>query len=246
MVVLQKTDSTNDQAWREALEGAPDGTVVVAEEQTCGRGRFGRSWFGAPGRAIALSVVLRSGLAPERLGLVTAAGAVATAEAVERTCGVRTKIRFPNDVMAGERKIAGVLAETRFVSGNPDLCVLGIGINVNVREEEFPKELRSDATSVLMERGKPAERNRIVRALLTCLEEYLGSAEEVVRAWGARSYLLGRRVELIEAGKKVRGLVEGEDLGVGLALRLENGLVRQVRGEYIEKVRALPNSRIPS
>lgn len=221
--------STNDLAWKEALEGAPEGTVVFAEEQTAGRGRFGRSWVAPRGKAILCSVVLRPEIEAERVPLVTALGALAVAD----VAGREARIRFPNDVMLGGRKVAGILVEARFVGVRPDIFVLGIGLNVNAHPPGV------NAASL----GPDASREAAARALLGALDEWYGRLGGPLRdfrkAWRERSFILRRRVRIREAGRAVEGTVEDVDPIDGVVLRLDTGHLRSFRGEHVEHLEVL-------
>lgn len=237
LVCLDSCESTNDRAWQEALAGAPDGTAVFAEEQTKGRGRFGRAWFAPRGTSILVSVILRPELEPERVPLVTAIGALAVADAVDELADVASKIRFPNDVLVDDRKIAGVLVESRFISSRPDLFIVGIGLNVNVGRSEFSPDLRDAATSLAIERGAEVGRVPAARALLEALDRWyreLDAVRSIRKAWRDRSAILGRRVRVRENGRPFSGVVGDVDPIDGLVLRLESGHERAVRGEHVE------------
>lgn len=148
VVVLDTTTSTNDEARRRASEGAPSGTVVIAGAQSGGRGSRGRSWFAPPGLGVYLSVVLRPALRPEASTRWTIGAAVAVAEACESLCGAGFVVEWPNDVVLRGGKVAGVLAEGRSGAGGVLDLVLGIGINVGHRREDFPEEIRERAASL--------------------------------------------------------------------------------------------------
>lgn len=241
---LSACDSTNDAAWEMALAGAPHGTAVFAEEQRRGRGRLGRTWTAPRGTSILCSVILRPTMDPERTPLVTAAAALAAAEAVEQAAGAQPNIRFPNDVFLGERKVAGVLVESRFISGRPDLFIAGIGINANQGRGDFPRELREQATSLAIETGAPVSRPHAARALLEALERWTeeleGSLRTLRRAWRERSGILGRSVRLEAGGRHYEGVVEDLDPAEGIQMRLPRGGVRLFRGEHIELLRVVP------
>jgi BirA family biotin operon repressor/biotin-[acetyl-CoA-carboxylase] ligase len=240
VVCLDACGSTNDEAWRLALDGAADGTVVFAEEQSKGRGRFGRSWVAPAGSCILCSAILRPGLEVERVPLVTAIASLAAADAVEEAGGVEAQIVFPNDVFVDGRKIAGVLVESRFVSDRPDLFIVGIGINVNVGRGEFPPELRKTATSLAIETGAEVPRARVAKALLAALDgwagELGGNLRRLRKAWRDRSFVLGRRVRIEEKGRAFAGTVVEIDPLAGLEVRLDSGHLRAVRGEHIERL----------
>ncbi|HXX93588.1 MAG TPA: biotin--[acetyl-CoA-carboxylase] ligase [Planctomycetota bacterium] len=221
--------STNDLAWKEALSGAPDGTAVFAEEQTLGRGRFGRTWVASRGKAVLTSVVLRPEIEADRVPLVTVAAALAAAEVV----GDEARIRFPNDVMLGERKIAGILVEARFISSRPDVFIVGIGLNVNAHPSDM------NATSL----GPDVSRVEVARSLLEALDGWYGRLggplREFRRAWRDRSFILGRRVRVRQNGRSFTGVVEESDPIDGLVLRLDSGHPCTVRSEHVEHLEVL-------
>jgi BirA family biotin operon repressor/biotin-[acetyl-CoA-carboxylase] ligase len=139
----------------------------VAEEQTAGRGRFGRPWFSPPGTSILCSVNLRPPVAVARLPELSLVAGRALAEAIEAETGIGSEVRFPNDVLIGGRKVAGILAEAR-----EDRVVLGMGINVNVSEDELPLAVDTPATSLRVEAGRRVDRTRLLAALLERLEAH--------------------------------------------------------------------------
>jgi BirA family biotin operon repressor/biotin-[acetyl-CoA-carboxylase] ligase len=239
ILVLDSTDSTNERAWHESIAGAPDGTAIFAEEQTRGRGRFGRVWVAPKGKALLASIILRPNLEAARAPLVTAVGALAAIDACEEAAGVKGKIRFPNDVMVGPRKLAGILVESRFVSNVADLFIIGIGINVNLAAEDFPEDVRPLATSLSIETGKKWDRNLVATALLQSLDHWYDRLDgrEIARAFRQRSAILRKRVEITEAGKTFVGQVDDQDVLDGISLRLDNGMMKHVRGEHVELLR---------
>jgi len=236
ILCVGSVDSTNDLAWAEALKGAEHGLAVFAEEQRKGRGRMGRQWFAPKGSSILCSVVLRPEIGVERVPLVTAIAALAAADAVDEIAETDSRIRFPNDVYIGQRKIAGVLVESRFTASLPDFFVVGIGINGNVGADQFPKGL--SATSMMAEKGAEVNLAKAARSLLEALDrwtdELTGSLRPIRRAWRERSAILGRTVRVREGGKTYAGVVEDLDPIEGLEVRLAAGPVRHFRGEHVE------------
>jgi len=236
---LESAESTNDEAWEAAVRGAPHGLAIFAEEQRKGRGRHGRSWMAPRGASILCSVVLRHAIPVDRVPLITAVAALAASDAV-RDQSLDATIRFPNDVYVGSKKIAGVLVESRFISGIPDLFIAGIGMNVNSVAADFPPDLRKSATSVRIERGEEVSRPAMARALLEGIERWLDAAEgdtaPLKAAWRERSAILGRKVRIRQGGREVAGTVEDLDPAVGIELRLASGPMRLFRGEHVEKL----------
>lgn len=194
---LRSTPSTQAFLHRLAAQGAPEGTVVVADHQTAGRGRYGRRWVAPPGKALLVSILLRPPLPAPRLGEIGLAAAVAVADAIEATAGVRARIKWPNDLLVESRKVAGILSEAALV-GEAAHVALGIGINVGQALGDFPPELRDRAGSLSLAGGRPVERGALLGALLAELEarydtlcrEGFGPIRE---AWLARA-ALGQRV----------------------------------------------------
>ena len=184
---LRTTDSTNARARELAVAGAPSGTVVTAEEQSAGRGRRGHSWFAPPGAALLYSAIVSPFDAAER-PLLPLAVPLAVAEAAEALGAGTCQVKWPNDVWLGGRKLAGALIEARADAG---WCVIGIGLNVAIADEDFPAELRGAATSI----GGEAR----VGAALATLNERLGDwvdagRDRVLDAYRSRDALTGRRI----------------------------------------------------
>jgi BirA family biotin operon repressor/biotin-[acetyl-CoA-carboxylase] ligase len=231
----EEIGSTNDRARELAEEGAEHGEVVIAEAQTAGRGRRGRLWVSPARKNLYFSVILRPDLPPARAPELTLVASVALCDAL-RQAGVQAGIKWPNDLLASERKIAGVLTELAAEADRVHWVVIGAGVNVNAREEDFPEELRGEATSVLLERGEPAPRALFAAACLTALEGWIDRhAEEgfaVVReAWRERSMTLGREVTVRTDGREIVGTAEDIDDAGALLVRGPAGLERILAGD---------------
>lgn len=226
---FETIDSTNTCA--RALAGcwAAEGTVVFAEEQTAGRGRLGRSWNSSPGDNLTFTIVLRPSLPPTSLNLLPLLTAVAVAEAIERFCGVKTECKWPNDLLIGGRKVAGILLESSFKQEMVEYVVIGIGLNVN--QTEFPPEIAARATSLRVASGASVDRPGLFREIMTCLEDRydrlaVEGYDSIVPLWLHRSPMLGRRIEVSQDGAVFTGVVRG--IGAEGSLLLETA--GQVRG----------------
>ena len=185
------TDSTNERARELALAGAPSGTVVTAGEQTAGRGRKGRRWSAPAGAALLCSVILRP--LETHHALLPLAVPLAVCEAAEALAPVECKVKWPNDVWLGERKLAGVLIEAR----PPEWAVIGVGLNLAVADEEFPPDLRWPATSL----GHGVGADQALASLLMALGRWAAAGPEaVVAAFADRDALRGRDVAWEGAG----------------------------------------------
>jgi BirA family biotin operon repressor/biotin-[acetyl-CoA-carboxylase] ligase len=207
IVHLDVTGSTNDRARALALANAPDGTVVLAEEQTAGRGRQGRAWSAPRGRSLTLSIVMRLG--PEAFELLPLSSALAVCEACEQLASVRCAIKWPNDVWVDARKLAGILIEGR---PHERWAVLGIGLNADTRPEELAPDIRESATSLRIATGDPVDRARLLGLLLRQLADVRGrAAESIVSEFRRRDALYGRRIAWSAGGRSLEGEARGID-----------------------------------
>ena len=203
--------STNIRAKELALAGAPEGTVVAAEEQIQGRGRLGRSWISPSGKGIWMSVILRPQLSPEKAPRVTVMTAVALVRALKRAAKLEAGIKWPNDIVCSGKKLCGILTE---IHAEPDVIsyvVVGIGINVNLSAEDFPEDVRNTATSVKMEKGRELNRRDIIQAVLEDMENiYLNSFsddnfEQLLEEYRNYSVILGRTISVVGAAGEFTG-----------------------------------------
>lgn len=233
IVTFGRVGSTNDVASALAAGGAVEGTVVVAEEQSRGRGRLGRSWHSPPGCGLWLSIVLRPPLAPDESTTVSLAGALGVASALERHYGIQARLKWPNDVLVGRRKICGILTEGEFAGTSVSFIILGMGINVLNRESDFPPEIRSIATSIRLETGRAVSRGEVLSAVLEGIEaEYLklcrDGFESIRESILAHSLLLGKLVRVTTGRGMVEGVAHDIDDAGALIVRKENGILERV------------------
>ncbi|UTG91396.1 biotin--[acetyl-CoA-carboxylase] ligase [Geobacter sulfurreducens] len=233
VVCFRETGSTNTVASHLAAEGAAEGTVVLADAQTGGKGRLGRRWESPPGVNVYCSVILRPSISPLHSPQLTLLSAVATAEAIERTSGLVPAIKWPNDILVNGFKVAGMLNELSAETERVEYLVLGIGVNINMERDQFPGDLRYPASSLALEAGRTVERIPFVRALLESLDrlydEYLLKGFSPVRdAWLARSAVMGRRVKVDGGAGILAGTVEGIDEIGALLVRTAGGSLERV------------------
>jgi BirA family transcriptional regulator, biotin operon repressor / biotin---[acetyl-CoA-carboxylase] ligase len=230
IVRLDTVDSTQTVAFALAERGAADRTVVVADQQAAGRGRHGRIWQAPPRTSLLASILVRSRLPPTLLATLSPTTAVATAEALSRVAPLAPCLKWPNDVLVGGRKIAGILLESRSIASAEPILVIGVGINLGQRE--FPLELAGRATSVALETGHPVDRDTLLAALLEEFDTWRARLEgegfgSVRERWKSLSDTIGRHVTvdgisgtatdldgdgalLIDAGNGVRRVIAGE------------------------------------
>ena len=165
----RETDSTNLWIKRLAKEGAPEGTLALAEFQSAGRGRLGRSWEVPEGTSVMMSILLRPKFEPQYAPMLTLVMGMAVAKAVKKF-GFDVSIKWPNDVVVSHKKICGILTEMGVRDGKIDYAVIGVGINVNIRE--FPEEMADKATSLYLESGRKFDRSQIPGLVMEAFEEY--------------------------------------------------------------------------
>ena len=233
--------STNTEAARQAAAGACEGLVVVAREQTAGRGRRERVWASPKDAGLYMSVVLRPRLAAESWPLLTLMAALAVVDALEEACALRADIKWPNDILAGGRKVCGILAEA-VESAAGRACVLGVG--VNLRREAYPPELRASATSVEEETGARVAAEALVESLVRAVARRYaalqgeGGAVETLREWAARSsYAEGRRVRVSLEAEGFEGVTRGLEPDGALRVETDGGEVKVVRAGDVVGVR---------
>lgn len=216
-------DSTNTRAKELAAQGAPHGTVLIADRQTGGRGRLGRSFHSPEGAGIYLSLILRPNCAPSELMHLTCAAAVAACEAVEEACGIRPGIKWTNDLVFGKRKLAGILTELGLSpNGTVSYAVIGIGINCCQKASDFPPEIRDTAGSLHCVTGQPVDRARVTTALLDALfrmdQRLLTDHSGIMARYRANCMTVGQEVSVVKADGSVRH-------GKALDIDDEGGLV---------------------
>ena len=231
--VVDTVDSTNAAMKRMAAEGAPQGSVLIANQQSAGRGRMGRSFFSPPGTGIYMSLLLRPRMDAQRATLVTASAAVAVAEAIEQLSGEPVQIKWVNDVLFHGRKVCGILTEAAmdFESGMIDYVVPGIGVNTAVPEEGFPEELQGIAGAAFGAARVPEQRCRLAAEILDRFMDYyacLGS-RACYEAYKSRSVVLGKDVQLLSPGREpLSAQVLDIDEDFALVVRTEDGRIQRV------------------
>ncbi|MBR2894963.1 MAG: biotin--[Oscillospiraceae bacterium] len=228
---LNEIDSTNSYLKREALHGAPHGMVAVANRQSAGRGRKGRSFQSPPGKGLYLSVLLRPELPGEALMSATGMAAVAVSRAIERISGAKTGIKWTNDLILGGRKLCGILAETVLI-GDTIALILGIGINVHHRKEDFDDEIAEMATSLDVE-GFPVERSVLAAAVIEEVYRLTnvlgGDIGDYVNEYRNRCVTLGREARLLWTEEQEHVFALDVDEQFGLIVQRKNGTLFTVR-----------------
>ena len=227
--LFAETDSTNTILKKMAQQGTPAGTVVVADRQTAGRGRMGRSFLSPGGVGVYLSALIRPDCLPTELMHLTCAVAVAMCDAVEKAFGFRPGIKWTNDLVVGTRKLGGILTELGLdpQTGQVDHAILGIGINCGQTESDFDESIRSMATSVRMVTGREADRNRLIAEMIKALEamdrELLSSPAAILERYRRDCITLGRDVSILRGDDVFHARALDIDDAGGLIVRYDSG-----------------------
>ena len=238
--VWETVDSTNAALSRLVNEGVHEGTIVFADQQTAGRGRAGKPWFSPPGVNLHLSVLLHPPITLRDVRFFTFIGSLAIADAVE-AFAVKAQVKWPNDVLVNDKKIAGVLTDIRLQGGRVESVIIGIGVNLNIDRLTMDRlygEAAPGATSLQETLGRMVDRNAFAARLLECLEkryfEFRAHGKRpLLQEWRQRSFL-GRRVTIREADMHVEGVALDLDEEGGLIVNLDDGSTVSVReGEVL-------------
>jgi BirA family biotin operon repressor/biotin-[acetyl-CoA-carboxylase] ligase len=233
--VFEETTSTNDVVEKLARDGVREGVVVFAESQTKGRGRLGRVWMSPTHKGLWFSILLRPELRPQAATQLTIASATALRRAIKSVTGLLPDIKWPNDLLIGGKKVAGILTE---MSAEPDRVrhvILGIGVDVNLEAGEFPAELKKIATSLRIEAGEKISRAELATAILQELEkDYArvigGKFASLADEWEAGCATIGKQVSVQTGAQLVRGRAEALDDDGALLVRTEHGHLERVIG----------------
>jgi BirA family biotin operon repressor/biotin-[acetyl-CoA-carboxylase] ligase len=221
-------ESTNYLAFNLAEEGAPEGTVIIADHQTLGRGRMQRVWLSPPSVNLYISLILRPVLAPDCSPPLTIMTGVAAAELAAGYCPQQVQIKWPNDVLINKKKVCGILTEMKTTGKKVDYVIIGIGININMQKNDFSPHLAPIATSLQIETGKSIDRVELTVRLLGKIGEFYKSLlkegmQPLRELWLSYAQLLERLVEVTFGEEIYRGVVTGMDAAGALIIRSEKG-----------------------
>jgi BirA family biotin operon repressor/biotin-[acetyl-CoA-carboxylase] ligase len=233
--VFQETTSTNDVADKLGRDGVKEGAVVFAESQTRGRGRLGRNWVSSQGKGLWFSILLRPDLSPQAATQITVASATALARALKHAAAIPCEIKWPNDILVKDRKLCGILTEMTAEVDKINYIVLGIGVNVNFTESDFPLDLRRIATSLAIEAGRKFKRAEIASVILRELNhDYLriktGKFQAVADEWEEHCTTIGRNVEISAGARVIHGRAESLDSEGALLVRTQHGHLERIIG----------------
>ncbi|MBI5848550.1 MAG: biotin--[acetyl-CoA-carboxylase] ligase [Nitrospirae bacterium] len=229
LIVHDSVESTNDLAMSLVTKGeiAP-GTVLVADHQTRGKGRLGRTWESPAGKNIYITLIIRPELEPRDTTMLTIVAAVAGALTLQKSCNIAVSIKWPNDLVMSDKKLGGILTEVRADPDRVAVAVIGIGMNVNMNAGNLPEVIKDTATSVKIETGKNHRRNKIILQLLREFEKWYGILKKegkkpLLDAWRTNSSTLGRKIKVIMRDDTWSGIAEDIDENSMLILRMHSG-----------------------
>ena len=233
--VFEQTTSTNDVIEKLARDGVKEGVVVFAESQTRGRGRLGRKWISPTRKGLWFSVLLRPSVSPQETTQLTVASATALRRAIKTVTGLSAEIKWPNDLLLGGKKVAGILTEMSAEVDRVQHIILGIGVDVNQDANEFPAELRGIATSLKIEAGEAISRAGLATEMLRELDaDYTrigaGKFPQLADEWEAGCATIGKNVSVQMGARLIRGRAEALDDDGALLVRTEHGHLERVIG----------------
>ncbi|SMB93463.1 BirA family transcriptional regulator, biotin operon repressor / biotin-[acetyl-CoA-carboxylase] ligase [Desulfonispora thiosulfatigenes DSM 11270] len=230
---LNEVDSTNNYAKKLASEGKPEGTVIVAEEQSAGKGRLSRKWISAKGKGIWTSFILRPNILPNFAAQITLVMAVGMIKALEKNLGVSAKIKWPNDILINDLKVCGILTEMSAEIDRINYVIVGIGLNVNQSNDDFPDEIQDSATSLKICLGKEIKRVQMLQVILEEIEKvynlYLEKGfSEILDEWKNNSCTLGQEVIVKMPKEIIEGMAIDIDSGGCLIVKDKENIIHKI------------------
>lgn len=228
----ETVSSTNDVARALALEGAEEGTVIIAETQTKGRGRVGREWF-SPKGGLWFSIILKPKIKAKEVSRITLAVGMAVAKALNRQLNLNAEVKWPNDVVVNGRKVCGILTESVTCDEAVKMVVVGIGLNADITLEKFSRSIRESATTLKEELKKEVSLEPLLCEIFYHIEsEYIVLLKEgfaqVLSEWKALATFIGKHIEVTVVGRKFTGVAEDVDEDGSLIVRLSDGSAKRV------------------
>ncbi len=231
-------DSTNSYAFKLALDGASEGTCVLADAQRAGRGRLNRVWFSPAGENLYLSIILKPHVHPSNVYPITFISSLAVYDTVEAITGIKPTLKWPNDLLINGKKICGTLLELSTEADMVRFVVVGIGLDINMKEKEISEEIDQKATSLFIETKNLFERARVCGILLSNLEKYYllfkkNGENKVCRIWEDRSCIKGKYLEINQMGRSYKGISEGIDDKGALLLNVDGEIKNIIAGDVV-------------
>ncbi|MEA3359605.1 MAG: biotin--[acetyl-CoA-carboxylase] ligase [Thermodesulfobacteriota bacterium] len=232
VLYYQKTESTNTIAKNLATDGAREGTVVITDEQTKGRGRLNRTWLSPANKNILMSVIFRPELEVSKIFSLTMLTSLAVVNGIKETTGLRSLIKWPNDIFIKDKKIGGILTEFNADHARVNFSIVGIGLNVNFNTLLYP-EIKETATSLSVNLGGKISRVRLVQSILRHIDKAYntlnnGNGLQIYKEWKTCSLIIGRRVKIMSSGKIEEGVAEFLHEDGRLILKCDDGKRKEI------------------
>jgi len=226
LLFFDEVDSTNDVAMQSGAKGLAEGLVVLSEGQYHGKGRMGRTWVSPKNVNLYISILLRPDISPQYAPVMTMMSAISTARAIKEVTGLETTIKWPNDILIDRKKVSGILTEMNAEQERINYIVAGIGINVNMKKQDFPEDLRMPATSLSECLGKRVDRMNLLFTLIKILEQDYEELKKdgimsIFRKWRKGCDILNRRIKVSLPGEEITGVAEDFTPEGGLVMRLD-------------------------
>ena len=233
VLIFDEVDSTNQIAMEMGAKGGEDGLVVIAESQLHGKGRLGRTWISPRGVNLYVSVLLRPEFSPHQASVLTMMASVAAAAAISKTTGLDAKIKWPNDILVEQKKVSGILTEMNAEEEKINYVVIGIGINVNMKKEDLPGNLRMPATSLMESLGRRVDRIEVLCAFLESLDSNYEDLKNrgimsIVQKWRMLCSTLNKRIKVVLPGEVIEGVAEDITPEGGLVVRIGEELTKVI------------------
>jgi BirA family transcriptional regulator, biotin operon repressor / biotin---[acetyl-CoA-carboxylase] ligase len=231
-------DSTNSYAFKLALDGAPEGACVLADSQKAGRGRLNRVWFSPAGENLYLSIILRPHVHPSNIYPITFISSLAVYDTIEAITGIKPTLKWPNDLLINGKKICGTLLELSTEADMVRFVVVGIGLDINMKEKEISEEIDQKATSLFIETNNLFERSHVCGILLSNLEKYYllfkeKGENQACRIWEEKSCIKGKYLEINQMGQSYKGISEGIDNKGALLLNVDGEIKNIIAGDVV-------------
>jgi BirA family biotin operon repressor/biotin-[acetyl-CoA-carboxylase] ligase len=239
IVFYEKIGSTNDEARRFARKGKPEGFLVLSDRQTSGKGRFRRTWYSPGKTGLYCSLILRPPIPLSKISPLTILAGVAVLKTIQNETSLTPLLKWPNDLLINGKKVCGILIESAPKKNNVEFAILGIGININNNEGQFPDDLSSSSTSLKIEGGKDINRERFLSSLMFYLEkDYIGCLNEdnkgTLQFWRQHNDTLGKKVTVNQGKRLITGLAKDIDETGNLLIQLDNGNMEKVSSGELE------------
>ncbi|MEK7398572.1 MAG: biotin--[acetyl-CoA-carboxylase] ligase [Candidatus Poribacteria bacterium] len=241
IVYFDETTSTNDVAFALAIDGAINGTLVIADSQTKGRGRLDRKWFSPKGTSILASLIMRPKIALSHSGNITPITTISIVQAIRHITNLTAMIKWPNDIVVNDRKVSGILVESKIERNRAKFFVVGFGVNVNIPKNDFPEEILETATSLSVELQHEVSRVQLLQEILYQLEsrytEMMDDSIDFLQEWKNLSVTIGRRVKIERPDEVFFAKALDIDKNGALIIQLGSGEIQSIMNDDLVKIR---------